>query len=230
MKHVKTNHNIKVVFRHACDYFRLFGDGVCCQWLRARACREYAEPCIVGRGRRSKQNDTTSSATAGRASCSRASTNLPPPLTPPHPNTMCTASSPEQLRPLEVLKTTARYLVRDVFAKACVQDGSVAYNATGGTPLQVTPELGSGGVVGGSGRRGSSSTLKAYLFVEDRLRAVRQDLTVQGLALTPGAAEVLKIAANFYVVSGYLLCDEVRALGVDRTDRTLFTSRALTAC
>lgn len=41
------------------------------------------------------------------------------------------------------------------------------------------------------------------------MRAVRQDLTVQGLALVPGAADVLRTAANFYVVAGYLMCDEV---------------------
>lgn len=62
-----------------------------------------------------------------------------------------------------------------------------------------------------SSSRGSSITIaKAYTFVEDRLRAVRQDLTVQGLAVVPEAAEVLKTAANFYVVAGYLVCEEVR--------------------
>ncbi|CAB1118990.1 unnamed protein product [Ectocarpus sp. CCAP 1310/34] len=46
--------------------------------------------------------------------------------------------------------------------------------------------------------------LEAYMFVEDRLRAVRQDLTVQGLALegTTGAAEVLQTTANFYILAG----------------------------
>lgn len=48
--------------------------------------------------------------------------------------------------------------------------------------------------------------------MEDRLRAVRQDLTVQGLVLaaSAGAAEVLKTAANFYIVAGYLMSDEVK--------------------
>jgi len=108
----------------------------------------------------------------------------PPP--PPAPN-----PSPQQLRPLPVLQTTARYLVRDVFAKACANGGS-----------------------GGGLRRGGSSSsniAKAYVFVEDRLRAVRQDLTVQGLVLaaTAGAAEVLETAANFYIVAGYLMSEEV---------------------
>lgn len=80
---------------------------------------------------------------------------------------------------MSVLRTTARYLVKEVFAKECVKDG------------------------------GSSNIAKAYVFVEDRLRAVRQDLTVQGLAVALAAAEVLKTAANFYVVAGYLMCDEV---------------------
>lgn len=62
---------------------------------------------------------------------------------------------------------------------------------------------------------GASNVAKAYAFVEDRLRAVRQDLTVQGLALAGGAgaavgaAEVLETTANFYVVAGYLMSDEV---------------------
>lgn len=91
---------------------------------------------------------------------------------------------------------TARYLVEDVFANACVKDG--------------VDSAGRGKVAAdGIRHRGSSNTLRAYLFVEDRLRAVRQDMTVQGVALTAGAAEVLKTAANFYVVSEYLMCDEV---------------------
>lgn len=107
--------------------------------------------------------------------------------------------SPEQLRPLEVLQLTACYLVKDVFAKAC------SSSSNGGSC--------SGGGRSGQQRGGSSSSIaKAYVFVEDRLRAVRQDLTVQGLVLAPtaGAAEVLKTTANFYIVSAYLLSDEVR--------------------
>ncbi len=90
--------------------------------------------------------------------------------------------------------------MRDVFAKACANGGSG----------------GGGGGGGGDGlRRGGSSPpsniAKAYVFVEDRLRAVRQDLTVQGLVLaaTAGAAEVLETAANFYIVAGYLMSEEV---------------------
>lgn len=74
---------------------------------------------------------------------------------------------------------------------------------------------GGGGRGGGNaGVAGSSKIAKAYAFVGDRLRAVRQDLTVQGLALAGGAAavgaaEVLETSANFYVVAGYLMSDEV---------------------
>ncbi|CAN0399332.1 unnamed protein product, partial [Laminaria digitata] len=105
--------------------------------------------------------------------------------------------SPEQLRPLSVLQATARYLVKEVFAKSCIGEEN-------------------GGGVGGGNMRGigSSNVAKAYAFVGDRLRAVRQDLTVQGLALAGGAvavgaAEVLETSANFYVVAGYLMSDEV---------------------
>ena len=74
---------------------------------------------------------------------------------------------------------------------------------------------GGGGRRGGNARgEGSSNVAKAYAFVGDRLRAVRQDLTVQGLSLmggaaAVGAAEVLETSANFYVVAGYLMSDEV---------------------
>lgn len=91
---------------------------------------------------------------------------------------------------------TTRYLVEVIFANTCVKDGI---------------DSASRGIMTTDGirHRGSSNTLKAYLFVEDRLRAVRQDMTVQGIALTSGAAEVLKTTANFYIMSEYLLCDEV---------------------
>lgn len=83
---------------------------------------------------------------------------------------------------------TTRYLVEVIFAQTCVKDDLNSVTMT---------------------KRGSSNILKAYLFVEDRLRAVRQDMTVQGIALTAGAAEVLKTTVNFYIVSEYLLSDEV---------------------
>eukprot|EP00752_Nemacystus_decipiens_P008387 g7498.t1 len=111
--------------------------------------------------------------------------------------------SPQQLRPLAVLQTTARYLVKDVFAKACSNSGSDSESEQ----RQRSP--------------GPSSIAKAYVFVEDRLRAVRQDLTVQGLVLeaSAGAAEVLKTTANFYIVAGYLMSDEAS----DVFDRHLHT-------
>lgn len=90
--------------------------------------------------------------------------------------------------------------MKDVFAKACSNGSS-----------------GNGGEQrGGSAASASSppsSIAKAYAFVEDRLRAVRQDLTVQGLVLaaSAGAAEVLKTAATFYIVAGYLMSDEVKS-------------------
>lgn len=103
--------------------------------------------------------------------------------------------SPELLRPLSVLQTTAKYLVQDVFAVACSSSSSV-----GSQPQR--------------DRGGNSTSLiaQAYMFVEDRLRAVRQDLTVQGLALegATGAAEVLQTTANFYILAGYLMSDEAR--------------------
>ncbi|CAM9268535.1 unnamed protein product, partial [Hapterophycus canaliculatus] len=107
--------------------------------------------------------------------------------------------------PLAVLETTAKYLVQEVFAAACCNTGS-------------------GGGGGKGQRRGGSSTpdiAKAYVFVEDRLRAVRQDLTVQGLVLegSAGTAEVLKTTANFYIVAGYLMSDEAS----DVFDRHLHT-------
>ncbi|CAM9181976.1 unnamed protein product [Scytosiphon promiscuus] len=120
--------------------------------------------------------------------------------------------SPEQLRPLAVLQTTTKYLVQDVFAAACSSSKGSGSNSSSGS---------------GSGERrqgGGSSTseiAKAYAFVEDRLRAVRQDLTVQGLVLegSAGAAEVLKTTANFYIVAGYLMTDEAS----DGFDRHLHT-------
>ncbi|CAM9465097.1 unnamed protein product [Ectocarpus fasciculatus] len=112
--------------------------------------------------------------------------------------------SPELLRPLSVLQTTAQYLVQDVFAVACSSSGSVSSH----------PQRDRGG--------GSASLIaQAYVFVEDRLRAVRQDLTVQGLALegTTGAAEVLQTTANFYILAGYLMSDEARInFAQDATD------------
>lgn len=96
------------------------------------------------------------------------------------------------------MQTTARYLVKDVFAKACSNSSSDSSSDNGGEQRGGSPGL--------------SSIAKAYAFVEDRLRAVRQDLTVQGLvvAASAGAAEVLKTAANFYMVAGYLMSDEVK--------------------
>ena len=122
--------------------------------------------------------------------CSCCSQQLPP---LPHRRVFL---SPQQLRPLAVLQTTARYLVKDVFAKACSNSSS----DSGGEQRGRSPGP------------GPSNIAKAYAFVEDRLRAVRQDLTVQGLVLaaSAGAAEVLKTAANFYIVAGYLMSDEVK--------------------
>ncbi|CAN0104962.1 unnamed protein product, partial [Ectocarpus sp. 8 AP-2014] len=109
--------------------------------------------------------------------------------------------SPELLRPLSVLQTTTQYLVQDVFAVACSSSSSVSSQPRrdrGGNP--------------------TSLIAQAYMFVEDRLRAVRQDLTVQGLALegTTGAAEVLQTTANFYILAGYLMSDEARMNVFDR--------------
>ncbi|CAM9397993.1 unnamed protein product [Ectocarpus sp. 12 AP-2014] len=109
--------------------------------------------------------------------------------------------SPELLRPLSVLQTTTQYLVQDVFAVACSSSSSVSSQRRrdrGGSP--------------------TSLIAQAYMFVEDRLRAVRQDLTVQGLALegTTGAAEVLQTTANFYILAGYLMSDEARINVFDR--------------
>ncbi|CAM9770873.1 unnamed protein product, partial [Ectocarpus sp. 13 AM-2016] len=109
--------------------------------------------------------------------------------------------SPELLRPLSVLQTTTQYLVQDVFAIACSSSSSVSSQRRreqGGSP--------------------ASLIAQAYMFVEDRLRAVRQDLTVQGLALegTTGAAEVLRTTANFYILAGYLMSDEARINVFDR--------------
>lgn len=101
--------------------------------------------------------------------------------------------SPELLRPLSVLQQTTTYLVKNVFATAC-EDSNEGKGAKSGS-------------VGGV-----SSITRAYVFVEDRLRAVRQDLTVQGLGVATEAAEVLKLVANFYVVAGYLLSDQVGVL------------------
>lgn len=99
---------------------------------------------------------------------------------------------PEQLRPLLVLQKTTRYLVKDVFTKACIEDGGPLHDSK-----RVDTQV-------------ISTTAKAYGFVEDRLRSVRQDLIVQGLGAAVEALEVLKIAANFYVVAGYLMSDQVR--------------------
>ncbi|CAM9127913.1 unnamed protein product [Ectocarpus sp. 4 AP-2014] len=120
--------------------------------------------------------------------------------------------SPELLRPLSVLQITTQYLVQDVFAVACSSCSSVSSQ----------PRRDRGG-------NSSSLIAQAYIFVEDRLRAVRQDLTVQGLALegTTGAAEVLQTMANFYILAGYLMSDEARIrfkqAATDVFDRHLHT-------
>lgn len=108
--------------------------------------------------------------------------------------------SPDQLRPLSVLQHTSKYLVKNVFAEACENSNNEATSSFGRTAE-------------GKGDKGDHgevpSIASAYVFVEDRLRAVRQDLTVQGLGSAAKSAEVLKLAANFYVVSGYLMSDKV---------------------
>lgn len=107
--------------------------------------------------------------------------------------------SPDQLRPLSVLQHTSKYLVKNVFAEACENSNNEATSSFGRTAE-------------GKGDKGDHgevpSIASAYVFVEDRLRAVRQDLTVQGLGSAAKSAEVLKLAANFYVVSGYLMSDK----------------------
>lgn len=91
------------------------------------------------------------------------------------------------------------YLVKDVFSRACAE-GDTASSA---------PETQKHGKAEKGEIRGASSIATAYVFVEDRLRAVRQDLTVQGLGAMAESAGVLKLTANFYVIAGYLMLDQV---------------------
>lgn len=133
-------------------------------------------------------------------------------LSPRHSPRAACSCRPEQLRTLATLWSTACYLVRDVFARACAEDGGAARERSG-------PDRG-----------GVSTMAKAYVFVEDRLRAVRQDLAVQGLGGTAEGVGVLETTANFYVLAGYLMSDQVmrrgEALGVWRGDEAFGLARA----
>ncbi|CAM9139901.1 unnamed protein product, partial [Discosporangium mesarthrocarpum] len=89
--------------------------------------------------------------------------------------------SPLQLRPLPVLETVVKYLLKDVYSKEWAKDSAANHGDE------------------------DESAVAVYAFVEDRLRAVRQDVVVQGLT-GPATAKMLQCVANFYIVSGYLMC------------------------